>query len=68
MTDNQSAQSKLSALYAKKREAGLTSVKFAFRGLDEASFEGAATEVLRLDEAVERGDYRALRFNDKHPA
>ena len=65
MIEAQSAKSKLSALYAKKREAGLVDVKFLVGSIDEASFEVVANEVLRLEEAVERGDYRIIRFNDK---
>lgn len=63
---HQSAKSKLSALYTKKREAGLIDVKFLVGSIDEASFDDVANEVLRLEEAVNRGDYRVIRFNDKH--
>lgn len=66
MIDTQSAKSKLSALYAKKREAGLIDVKFLVGSIDEASFDDVANEVLRLEDAVQRGDYRVIRFNDKH--
>lgn len=66
MIESQSAKSRLSALYAEKREAGLVDVKFLVGSVDEASFEDVANEVLRLEEAVERGDYRVIRFNDKH--
>ncbi len=66
MIENQTAKSKLSALYAQKREAGLVDVKFLVGSIDEASFEDVANEVLRLEEAVVRGDYRVIRFNDKH--
>ena len=66
MTEIQSPKSRLSALYARKREAGLVDVKFALGSIDEASFDDVAIEVLRLDEAVERGDYRVIQFNDKH--
>lgn len=66
MIETQSAKSKLSALYAKKRDAGLIDVKFLVGSIDEASFDDVANEVLRLEEAVQRGDYRVIRFNDKH--
>lgn len=66
MIETQSAKSKLSALYEKKREAGLIDVKFLVGSIDEASFDDVANEVLRLEEAVERGNYRVIRFNDKH--
>lgn len=66
MTESQTAKSRLSALYASKREAGLVDVKFLVGSIDEASFDDVANEVLRLEEAVERGDYRVIRFNDKH--
>lgn len=66
MIEIQSAKSKLSALYAKKRDAGLVDVKFLVGSIDEASFDEVANEVLRLEEAVERGNYRVIRFNDKH--
>jgi len=66
MIESQSEKSKLSDLYAAKREAGLVDVKFLVGSIDEASFEDVANEVLRLEEAVERGDYRVIRFNDKH--
>lgn len=65
MIETQSAKSKLSALYARKREAGLVDVKFLVGSIDEASFDDVANEVLRLEEAVERGEYRVIRFNDK---
>lgn len=66
MTESQTAKSRLSALYASKREAGLVDVNFLVGSIDEASFDDVANEVLRLEEAVERGDYRVIRFNDKH--
>jgi hypothetical protein len=66
MIETQSAKSKLSALYAKKRDAGLIDVKFLVGSIDEASFDDVANEVLRLEDAVQRGDYRVIRFNDKH--
>lgn len=66
MIETQSAKSKLSALYARKREAGLIDVKFLVGSIDEASFDDVANEVLRLEEAVQRGNYRVIRFNDKH--
>lgn len=59
-----SAKSKLSALYAEKRDVGLIGVKFLVGSIDEASFDDVANEVLRLEEAVERGNYRVIRFND----
>lgn len=66
MIEAQSAKSQLSALYARKREEGLVDVKFLVGGLDDATFEEVANEVLRLEAAVERGDFRVFRFNDKH--
>ena len=66
MTEIQSAKSRLSALYEKKRETGLVDAKFVVGSIDEAAFDDVAIEVLRLDEAVEHGDYRVIRFNDKH--
>lgn len=66
MIENLSAKSKLSALYAKKREAGLIDVKFLVGSVTEASFDDVANEVLRLEEAVQQGNFRVIRFNDKH--
>jgi hypothetical protein len=66
MIETQSAKSKLSALYAKKRTVGLVDVKFLVGSIDDASFDDVANEVLRLEDAVLRGDYRVIRFNDKH--
>jgi len=66
MIEQQTAKSRLSALYAAKREAGLVDVKFLVGSIDEASFEDGANEVLRLEDAVSRGEYRVIRFNDKH--
>jgi hypothetical protein len=65
MIETHSAKSKLSALYARKRRAGLVDVKFFVGSIDEASFDDVANEVLRLEAAVERGEYRVIRFNDK---
>ena len=62
----QSPKSKLAAIYAAKKEAGLVDVKFLVGSIDEASFDDVANEVLRLEEAVKRKDYRVIRFNDKH--
>ena len=64
MIKKQSAKSKLSALYAKKRQAGLIDVKFSVGSIDEASFDDVANEVLRLEDAVQRGDYRVIRLSD----
>jgi len=64
MIEAQSAKSKISALYAKKREAGLIDVKFSVGSIDEASFDDVANEVLRLEDAVQRGDYRVIRLSD----
>lgn len=66
MTEQLSARTRLSALYAAKREAGLVDVKFLVGSLDEASFEVVANEVLRLEEAIKRKAFRVVRFNDKH--
>ena len=66
MIEHQSAKSKLADLYAKKREAGLVDVKFLVGSVTEASFDDVANEVLRLEEAIERGNFRVIRFNDKH--
>ena len=66
MIQDQSPKSKLAAIYAAKKEAGLVDVKFLVGSIDEASFDDVANEVLRLEEAVKRKDYRVIRFNDKH--
>jgi hypothetical protein len=65
MTDQLSARTRLSALYAAKRDAGLIDVKFLVGNLDEASFDAVANEVLRLEEAIERKAFKVIRFNDK---
>lgn len=66
MTQDPTPRSRLSELYAEKRKAGLVSVKFFIGNVDEASFEDVAEDVLKLEEAVQRGECRPLRFNDKH--
>jgi hypothetical protein len=66
MTEQLTAKSRLSALYEAKREAGLVDVKFLVGSIDEASFDGVACEVLRLEEAIGRNEFRVIRFNDKH--
>lgn len=66
MTEQLSAKSKLSALYAAKRDAGLVDVKFLVGSIDEASFDVVAEEVLRLEEAIQRNAFKVIRFNDKH--
>ncbi len=65
MNRSESARSKLSDLYAKKREAGLVDVSFFLGNVKEASFDDVAVEVLRLEGAIRRGEFREFRFNDK---
>jgi hypothetical protein len=48
-----------------KRQNGLVDVKFFLRSSGEALKEEICAEVNRLDEALERGDWVPLVFNDK---
>jgi 2-phospho-L-lactate guanylyltransferase (CobY/MobA/RfbA family) len=75
MFEDQTAKSKLSAVYAQKRREGLLSARFIVDGdsLEDVAGnvrhleaqEEVAREVLRLEAALERGEFRELRFNDK---
>ena len=61
---NQSPKAQLAALYEKKRQNGLVDVRFDIGKKDEASFDDVAVEVLRLEESIEQGNYRVIRFDD----
>ena len=61
---NQSPKAQLAALYEKKRQNGLVDVRFDIDKKDEASFDDVAVEVLRLEESIEQGNYRVIRFDD----
>jgi hypothetical protein len=56
----------LAERYKAKREAGLIAVKFLLRNDQEALKEEICAEVNRLDDALERGDWVNLVFNDRH--
>jgi len=55
--------SELAALYARKAEAGLVDVKFFVGNVGEAVSEIVCGEVLRLEEAIARGDVFPLDFD-----
>lgn len=57
---------KLAALYQQKAAAGLVDVKFFVGNLGEAVKEVVCGEVLRLEEAIGRGDVFKLDFDDRH--
>lgn len=63
--NTESVKTALSRLYSAKRDAGLVDVKFLVGSIDEASFDEVGQEVIRLEEAISRGEYRVMRFNDK---
>jgi hypothetical protein len=57
---------RLAAIYEKKAQAGLVDVKFTLTDVEDATPEIIYGEVLRLEEAIERGDVTPLDFNDSH--
>jgi hypothetical protein len=63
---NQTDCSELAALYEKKAAAGLVDVKFFVGNVGEAVNEIVCGEVLRLEEAIGRGDVFPLDFDDRH--
>jgi hypothetical protein len=64
VTDN--ACDTVAALYKKKEAAGLVDVKFFVDDAYKATREVVCGEVLRLEEAIKKGDYEELVFNDRH--
>jgi hypothetical protein len=46
------------------KQDGLVDVKFYLRNTDEAVSEKVCAEVIRLHQAVERGDFAPLEFKD----
>ena len=62
MTD--SACKTLADRFEARRAKGLVDVKFYVTGADEATYEGVCEEVIRLYDAMDRGDYKPLVFND----
>jgi hypothetical protein len=61
-----SACDAVAALYERKIEAGLTDVKFFVDDAYKATREAVCKEVLRLEEAIENGEYEEMVFNDRH--
>ena len=66
MTQNTSACEQVAALYARKKERGLIDVKFFVDYTYKATTEAVCVEVLRLERAIEAGDFEPLVFNDRH--
>lgn len=66
MQNVQSACEKVAALYARKKEQGLVDVKFFVDDTRKATTEAVCVEVLRLEEAIEVGNFEQLVFNDRH--
>lgn len=64
VTDN--ACDAVAALYKDKEAAGLVDVKFFVDDAYKATREVVCREVLRLEEAVSKGDFEELVFNDRH--
>lgn len=60
----QSPGAKLAARFEKMAADGLVDVKFFVRNIDEASPDSVCEEVLRLYEAVDRGEEFELDFGD----
>ncbi len=63
---NDNACDTVAALYKSKEAAGLVDVKFFVDDAYKATREVVCREVLRLEEAVNNGDYEELVFNDRH--
>lgn len=66
MNINQSACDAVAALYKKKQANGLVDVKFFVDDTYKATKEAVCKEVLRLEEALEKGEFEPLVFNDRH--
>lgn len=60
----QSSGAKLAARFEKMAADGLVDVKFFVRNVDEATPDAVHEEVLRLYEAVDRGEEFELDFGD----
>ncbi|MBC6443569.1 MAG: hypothetical protein GDA53_10800 [Rhodobacteraceae bacterium] len=61
-----SAIDRVADLYRKKQKDGLTNVKFFVDNPYKATEEGVCEEVLRLEKAIQNGDFVPLTFNDCH--
>jgi len=66
MNVNENACEAVAALYKEKEAAGLIDVKFFVDDAYKATREVVCREVLRLEDAVNKGDYEELVFNDRH--
>lgn len=66
MTVEQTACDTVAALYKRKEAAGLVDVKFFLDDAYKATRDTVCGEVLRLEAAIESGDFEELVFNDRH--
>jgi hypothetical protein len=66
MNVHENACDAVAALYKKKEAAGLVDVKFFLDDAYKATREIVCNEVLRLEAAIEQGDFEELVFNDRH--
>lgn len=66
MNVHENACDAVAALYKKKEANGLVDVKFFVDDVYKATREAVCKEVLRLEDAIENGDFEELVFNDRH--
>lgn len=59
------ARDALGAIYEKKRADGLIDVRFDIALGDEAEKASVLKDVMSLEAAVERGDFKVISFNDR---
>ena len=66
MNVHENACDQVVALYACKAAAGLTDVRFCVDDASKATREAVCKDVLRLEDAIAKGDFEDLVFNDRH--
>lgn len=66
MKTNVDACEAVAALYKEKAKNGLIDVKFFVDDAYKATKDAVCREVLRLEEAIQQGNFEPLVFNDRH--
>lgn len=66
MNVHENACDGVAALYKRKEGFGLTDVKFFVDDAYKATREAVCKEVLRLEAAIDNGEFEELVFNDRH--
>jgi len=66
MNVHENACDQVDALYRDKAAAGLTDVRVFVDDASKATREAVCKDVLRLEDAIAKGDFEDLVFNDRH--